>query len=304
VHYGSGTDSGADVYLNGHCRTDFGDIRFTRSDGTTLLDYWMETKVDSDYAIFWVEVADDLSSSNATIYIYYGKSDATTTSNGNDTFIFFDDFNDNSIDTSKWEKKIAGGSSNVYEQNQEIEVYSDGTYRAYLKSIPSFSAPYRLVVLAKRNENVEISIHWDGVIGTWYYRIRNGYTILYNAWDSPTKFMLDRSVNSSATTLSSYNYSLDTSWHRYEILTKTTGTTITAKFNGTTILSTTDTTYTSGYIGLSGREKLGTGAGYVSFYDNIFVAKYVDPEPSHGSWGSEEAYVPSNWVRVLYEDEL
>jgi len=74
AHYGSGTDSGEDVYLNGKCRTDFGDIRFTDDDGETELDYWMEEKVDSDYAVFWIEIADDLSSSNATIYIYYGNS--------------------------------------------------------------------------------------------------------------------------------------------------------------------------------------------------------------------------------------
>lgn len=52
-----------------------------------LLDYWMESKVDGDYAVFWVEVPNDLSSNPATIYIYYGKSDATTTSSLTDAFI-------------------------------------------------------------------------------------------------------------------------------------------------------------------------------------------------------------------------
>ncbi|PVX27584.1 MAG: hypothetical protein CW716_01505 [Candidatus Bathyarchaeum sp.] len=50
VHYGSGSDSGDDVYLGSKCRTDFGDIRFTDDDGSTELDYWMEEKTDSDYA--------------------------------------------------------------------------------------------------------------------------------------------------------------------------------------------------------------------------------------------------------------
>lgn len=77
AHFGSGTDSGEDVYLNGHCRSDFGDIRFTGADGETPLDYWMEKKVDGNYAIFWVEIPDDLSISDATIYIYYGNSTAT-----------------------------------------------------------------------------------------------------------------------------------------------------------------------------------------------------------------------------------
>jgi len=56
VHYGAGVDDGEDVYLNGKCRNDFGDIRFTDSDGVTELSYWMEEKVDGDYAIFWVKV--------------------------------------------------------------------------------------------------------------------------------------------------------------------------------------------------------------------------------------------------------
>jgi len=79
VHFGSGTDSNDDVYLDGHCRTDFGDIRFTDKYGSALLDYWMETKIDSDYAIFWVEVPDDLSIGDTKIYLYYGKWDAATT---------------------------------------------------------------------------------------------------------------------------------------------------------------------------------------------------------------------------------
>jgi|GEM_PF-4593451 len=61
AHYGSGTDSGEDVYLNGHCRADFGDVRFTDDDCVTLLDYWMESYTAGDNALFWVKVADNLS---------------------------------------------------------------------------------------------------------------------------------------------------------------------------------------------------------------------------------------------------
>jgi len=92
VHYGSGTDGGDDVYLKSLCRTDFGDVRFTDNDGTTPLDYWMQTKVNSDHADFWVEVKDDLSTNPATIYIYYGKSDATTTSSIYNTMVRGDEF--------------------------------------------------------------------------------------------------------------------------------------------------------------------------------------------------------------------
>jgi len=88
VHYGSGTDSGEHVYLNGKCRTDFGDIRFTADDGETELPYWIERKVDGDYAIFWVKVPSiPASPDKAIIYIYYGNLDVTTTSNLTNTFL-------------------------------------------------------------------------------------------------------------------------------------------------------------------------------------------------------------------------
>jgi len=48
---------------------------------------------------FWVK-ASSLSDSNK-VYLYYGKEDALTTSNGDNTFVFFDDFN-STISASKW----------------------------------------------------------------------------------------------------------------------------------------------------------------------------------------------------------
>jgi len=86
VHQGSGTDTGYNVYLNNHCENGFGDVRFTNSDGTTELDYWLESYTSGDEATFWIKVSDDLSSSDATIYIYYGNSGASTTSDGASTF--------------------------------------------------------------------------------------------------------------------------------------------------------------------------------------------------------------------------
>jgi len=88
VHYGTGTDAGSDVYLGGKCKTDFSDIRFTGSDGITLLNFWRERYADSDYAVFWVEVADDLSSTEQSIYIYYGNPAATRADNPQNIDIF------------------------------------------------------------------------------------------------------------------------------------------------------------------------------------------------------------------------
>lgn len=78
VHKGSGSDSGADVYLGTSVRDDFKDVRFTDNDGATVLDCFMESYTSGSVATFWVEVADDLSSVAATIYVYYDKSAETT----------------------------------------------------------------------------------------------------------------------------------------------------------------------------------------------------------------------------------
>jgi hypothetical protein len=59
------------------------------------------------------------------------------------------------------------------------------------------------------------------------------------------------------------------------------GSSVKAYLNGVQKISATDTAISAagkvGFIGL-----------YQAYWDNFCVGKYVSPEPSHGSWGSEE----------------
>ena len=93
VHYGSGTDSAGHVYLNGHAKADFSDVRFTAADQETPLDHWQETRVDSDQALYWIELP-SLGASPATVApcIYYGNEAASSASSGPDTFPWFSHF--------------------------------------------------------------------------------------------------------------------------------------------------------------------------------------------------------------------
>lgn len=110
IHYGSGTDTGEHIYLNSLCQTDFDDIRFIKSDDTTEFDYWIQNETASDYAVFWVEI-DSIAASPATtsVYVYYGSPSVSDNSNGLTTFLFFDDFNDNSFNTTKWTVQTGAG---------------------------------------------------------------------------------------------------------------------------------------------------------------------------------------------------
>jgi hypothetical protein len=99
VHYGEGVSNGKDVYCNEFCQRDFDDIRFTESDGVTLLSYWREEFTLEDIATFWVKINEDLEN-NITIYMYFGNRDAVSVSSGDETFIFFDDFESGTFE--KW----------------------------------------------------------------------------------------------------------------------------------------------------------------------------------------------------------
>jgi hypothetical protein len=77
--------------LGGLMRSDFGDIRFTSSDGSTQLNYWLKSYVANTSAVFIVQIIEDLSSVMRTIYIWYGNAGATTTSNKFTTYDTWDD---------------------------------------------------------------------------------------------------------------------------------------------------------------------------------------------------------------------
>ena len=86
--------SGENVDCNGHVQADFDDLRFTTSDGTTFLDYWIESitgTTPNRLATVWIEF-DSIGTDATTFYMYYGKADTPAISSGANTFIVFDDF--------------------------------------------------------------------------------------------------------------------------------------------------------------------------------------------------------------------
>lgn len=87
-------------------RADCGDIRFTDTDGITLLSYWIESGCNSASTKIWIKIP-SIPAGGETIYLYYGNTTAISTSSSKDTFVFFDDFE--SGDLSKWDVSVTGG---------------------------------------------------------------------------------------------------------------------------------------------------------------------------------------------------
>lgn len=138
-----------------HCQTDFDDIRFTRSDGSTLLDYWIENYDTCEavgYADCWVELNSVVQmtgvSESSTFYMYYGNTDATAYSNGSNTFMLFEDFewgtDGDSIATSggsvTWTVSTGGTSAadidtaQAYGGTRSGRLYHDGTNSPYFQT--------------------------------------------------------------------------------------------------------------------------------------------------------------------------
>jgi len=139
-------NGGGDVSCNGHCNQNFSDLRFVQVDNTTELPYWIEEKVDGSYALVWINVSSQ-AMSDGKVLMYYGNPNAPPASDGNDTFLFFDDFEGTSLDASKWQTDA--GSVEIIED-------SDGTWVKLkngdkIKTIDTFSRPKRFLMKVKIN---------------------------------------------------------------------------------------------------------------------------------------------------------
>jgi len=75
------------LIAQGKMRPDGGDIRFSADlDGTTLIDCWVESGINTANTRIWVEAPSLPASSATTIYLFYGNSGATSQSDFASTF--------------------------------------------------------------------------------------------------------------------------------------------------------------------------------------------------------------------------
>jgi len=307
--YRSTDSTGNTIALRGHSRTDFGDIRFTDDDGVTLLPYWMESKVDDDYAVFWVKVNDDLSSSLATIYVYYGKSDAITISNGDDTFPLFDDFLGNSLDSNKWTSIVRGDGGSVSIANGEVTLClnRNKVSSVSLQSVATFTND--VLIRMKRKYTAGTEDYLDTSLGEgaeidengnkycwWHTTLQNGYTWIYQSIYGGYAGLRRMPAFGAYAELSIDSKDMfDTSYRIHDMVYTSSGV-LKWIVDGSQIFSVTDTYFLNNdkKILISQGGFL-DGQGTNSTIDYVFVRKYVYLEPTHGGWGGEEA---SNVIMV------
>lgn len=294
------------ISLSENCRTDFGDVRFRQ--GETELDYWMEEKVDSDYAVFWVEVPNIPGSGDVpnytTIYVYYGMADETTTSSGPNTFLDFDDFDDNILDPS-WTVDKDTATETIAEESQQIHFHHRADRYCHLERAMTDDS---VVIRVKLKRAVYDEASWALALGVYFNLYDWARIKLWNSGARPQALWCHFDKDEVLTGAGANNlWSADT-WMYVRIM------------------LTADTVYFDyssdgeNWINLTSTARPGTwdtpdlviiGHGYEisaiqypnadwdnnevagaereSYADEYLVRKYVRPEPAHGDWGSEEA---------------
>lgn len=278
------------VSLGGNCRTDFADVRFRQ--GVTELDYWIEKKVDSNYAIFWVEVPTiPADPDSATIYIYYGRAGVTTTTSSiYDTFPVGDDFEE--CDLARWSDDDVGVGVSACQSDQKFEgTYS---YRGYDGAAAGGLAILSQVITERTKLKVWGALRNQALVPA---EELNCMVILYNngtirlrwrLWDGTLQYRDDSGW------VNVFVGAVET-WYQFLLIYKDTVATIyffDAEGNSVgprTDIATMDSTGSINKLVLQMFVTTG-GAGY-SWQDIIRLGEYCDPEPTHGAWGSEEAVV-------------
>ena len=286
--------SGADFHLENKssnfpsAKNNGGDLRFTDSDETTLLDFWVEQVTGSSpnrVAYIWVEVADDLGS-NQDIYCYFGNSSASSASNGANTFLFFDDFDGSYVDGSKWNKHDGTSASSVATNGDSTVTYSLMTNSYTISNGVIEALQY------ETNEYVDSQMWYrsqaanDNNSYVWVRRDRGDYSLhdsyfhkrVADNWGSSYK-VASYSPTTSAWRIARVILS-DSNFYVYVLNTS---------YSQEHSNSWSESTWSSGYIGFNHQ----FGSSSYSKTDWIRVRKYNATSPVFNSAGSLEKEIKS-----------
>ena len=250
-----------------------------------MLSYWLEEKVDSNYAIFWVKINDDISSSNTTIYLLYGNTNQSSGSNPHNTFLFFDDFSNG---LGQWSQEVVNGTIQIPSGQNYVRIGGGTNVTPYgfssLGSSPTYTNfannSVRLKARSGSSGISEIAIRGNFAGDTGYKarfdaRAGEGQSLLkppyvVGGWN----FLAGNGPDTLQPTV-------DT-WYKYEF--SMDGSDMKFYRDGTLRRSTTDASYSG-----PGEISLQNHYGNYTDYDWVFVRKYVTAEPAHGAWGGEVA---------------
>ncbi len=276
------------------------DIRFTSSDGSTLLSYWIESGINTTSTKIWVKIPSILPGTN-TIYLYYGNPVASSASNSTDTFQLFDDFSSLSY-SPKWTVEQGIWSASTGELVSQASVYE--TIRT---DISGYNREIRIKVNATAGGGQGQNWFYFSLLNTTgSYSGMNapsdakGYDFIFYwdaiAWARPQiTSRLDNGVGTVLAT--SPSHVPDNNYHIVTI--NIYNGSIKYYLDSTLMTSATDNTYNATnyppnrfYIFFYQQ------GARASYYDNIIIRNYASPEPTFSSLGEEYSTLPCNTIII------
>jgi hypothetical protein len=266
--------------------TNGNDIVFTKDNGktklereienvnNTILPYYIEEDiVDNNYNI-WTKV-DVLANSKKTIYL---EKTNGYTPNGNNVFLFFDNFNSESLDTNKWDdiQYVYGSGSTSYIDNNQLYIYAaPGSYTLFPTKYEFENSiiEYKLKTIRGAGlVNPDRSIFWR------FQDIQHFYFGGWECWVADT-FSIGKNNNSWVElSRSSAIYEDDLNWHKFVFTINNNN--FILNYDGSNILNINDSSYSdSGAFGFILDGKYSTSRDVDALVDDVFVRKYIEEEP-------------------------
>lgn len=281
------------IYLGGKCQTDFDDLRFTKSDGITKLDAWLENKTNSNNGTVWVELDYiPASPTTQTFYIYYGNSTISSDWSGTNTFIIFDDF----------ERGINGdtvGGNWTSTNSTQTLISTDhaygGTRCLKINGTAGFAAVYQ--TLSGTNNHAIMMRLWKEDAAKTYPLLHgngtNDIQVNINAAELVQYYNYAGVLTSTGDSITPDTWQLLTfSQLQYE------KPTFDILLQDLYILDNGEMRNSASYANVIRISEDGNAAGVDIYFDNVIVMKYCNPEPTFGTFGAEEYFNVDDYLRI------
>jgi hypothetical protein len=280
--------TGEEVDCGGHCLSTFNDLRFTSSDGSTLLDYYIRYVSGvspNQLAVVWVEVPVLDDAADTTIYMYYGSADASADSSLADTFGagMGDDFEWGADGTHIH----TNGGNMDWTPSGDIEIDTAQAWQGTRSAVVTpalgnaihdkvVAGGYAINTMIRKDDTALFLFLWGNATRAIWYAIEADEDIVY--------------ANAANTVVdTTYNATINV-WQEYEINNiNTTAYTYDLWFEGTKIVTGAQF-YT--YGGWNGQIFWNPQAAGSLWIDSVLIRKFTANEPTWKSFGAEECLLP------------
>lgn len=259
-----------------------------------LLNYWVEKwDASGEEARIWVKIPELKANETKTIYMDLSENDLPS---GEDTFVFFDDFDN----LDKW-TKTAEGMSDAAVSNGILSMYRDSSHELAIKTNVAFS-PKFIFETKVRPVNNNVVKHWFGW-SSKQYATEVDFAVERNRYMSGKRFMMGTGLNYTYLGAPSYN------WQINKVAIDATGKNVRYAWYQDDTLVTNYYATTKNYSGdenilqiqSSGGGQNGSGYFYV---DWVRVRAYASPEPKVILPGTEPGDIPPEDASPVIDDTI